>query len=147
MPATLCTRQRWSVRGDKVLMTFEGCVLQLCSMLSVSIERDFPRTGFHVEFSKDKVSLKLNEPFNNDVMYGMLEGKDCVVLNLCFHFIYGFVEKDTGCTDDFLYSQLVVETNRGELECWRIHIKDMMSLSRWEKSGSKIAGGVVQNPL
>jgi len=83
-------------KQKKVLSSQRSNVLKAANAILAEIEKKYPATGIHVDFSKKEKTAQLNGFFLRDGVRGMLEGKNFRSIDLVFPFIASFIDRALG---------------------------------------------------
>lgn len=137
--ATLGSKEKWSVRGRKPFVSFEGSMLRACTPLAASNDKAFLVTGLRANLLTGEVSLQRNRRFSIDGLHSMVEWKGYRCIDIVFLFICAFLDPDFGETEDgepsketILYSSWFVKiygrrsSGRGEFDDWMGLLRDLI---------------------
>ena len=91
----LSTEDLQDARGN-LFKFIRKSVVQWANAFLALLEKEYPTSCLHVEFSKAKTSTRLDGLFVEDRVRGMLEGKDYKTVDMIFPFIAAFIDRACG---------------------------------------------------
>jgi len=93
-------------RKQRVMSSQRSNILKSFNAILAEIEKNYPATGLHVDFSKKEKSAQMNGFYLRDGVRGMLEGKNYRAVDMVFPFLAAFFDRAVGFSQDPSFTAL-----------------------------------------